>query len=290
MDVDRRIDVYITLSDVNIDLSSSGSASEEGTAAFAIAAESECITNITLTGINTLKSGYGRAGLENNEEAIIIQGNETLNATGGLKDAGIGGKANLAGKNVTISSGTVNTTGQNGGAGIGGGSGGAGDSITISGGTVSANGGIEAAGIGNGFNNGSIGNIALTGGTTEVKGRLIIDSTYHGPFGDATVSFFNNNQSDNKWYDWGNSKKHKVNPVITYVSNITSYNDMTDHTNEVQVLFQPTIYKTQQEAPDVSVDGASISGLQKGDIATNTETGNITTITDLNQVFRLWRV
>ncbi len=276
MDVDRRIDVYITLSDVNIDLSSSGSASEEGTAAFAIAAESECITNITLTGINTLKSGYGRAGLENNEEAIIIQGNETLNATGGLKDAGIGGKANLAGKNITISSGTVNTTGQNGGAGIGGGSGGAGDSITISGGTVSANGGIEAAGIGNGFNNGSIGNIALTGGTIEVKGRLIIDSTYHGPFGDATVSFFNNNQSDNKWYEWGNS---------------TSYNDaMTDHTNEVQVLFQPTIYKTQQEAPDVSVDGASISGLQKGDIATNTETGNITTITDLNQVFRLWRV
>ena len=92
-----------------------------------------------------------------------------LEAIGGEISAGIGGKPNADGSNITINGGTIMATGGNEGAGIGGGQYSDGSNITINGGTVTANGGEHAAGIGGGYEgNGS--NITINGGTIMATG------------------------------------------------------------------------------------------------------------------------
>ncbi len=78
------------LQDVTIDVSSTVLA-----CAFAVAKGGTA--HITLKGTNTLKSGGDRAGLEappyskNKSSILSIDGNGTLNASGGNNGAGIGG-------------------------------------------------------------------------------------------------------------------------------------------------------------------------------------------------------
>ena len=169
----------VTLDNVNIDVGGSTSY----VCAFRVEGNATC--NLTLTGVNTLKSGYGQPRLsvsvwDNKTPSLTITANSTgsLEATGGTNGAGIGGGS---GGNITINGGTVTASGGTWGAGIGGGERGAGGNITINGGMVTAIGGtgnsyFGGAGIGCGGGTGSDergkgGTITINGGTVTASRR-----------------------------------------------------------------------------------------------------------------------
>ena len=171
----------LTLRDVKIDMSDTGSYWVEGKAALSVQGKGN--VEIELDGNNELKSGVQRAGLEKNTSTstgtLTLKddkeaGSGSLKATGGKYGAGIGGGNYGSGENITITGGRVNATGGWGSAGIGGGNYGSGNygsgkNITIKGGTVTAKGGDCGAGIGGG--NGGIGeNIKITDGTVNATG------------------------------------------------------------------------------------------------------------------------
>ena len=166
----------LTLKDVKIDVSDTGSYWVEGKAALSVQGKGN--VEIELDGKNELKSGVQRAGLEKNTSTstgtLTLKddkeaGSGSLKATGGKYGAGIGGGNYGSGENITITGGRVNATGGWGSAGIGGGNYGSGKNITIKGGTVTAKGGDCGAGIGGG--NGGIGeNIKITDGTVNATG------------------------------------------------------------------------------------------------------------------------
>ena len=171
----------LTLKDVKIDVSDTGSYWVEGKAALSVQGKGN--VEIELDGNNELKSGAHRAGLEKNTSTstgtLTLKddkeaGSGSLKATGGKYGAGIGGGNYGSGENITITGGRVNATGGWGSAGIGGGNYGSGNygsgkNITIKGGTVTAKGGDCGAGIGGG--NGGIGeNIKITDGTVNATG------------------------------------------------------------------------------------------------------------------------
>ena len=171
----------LTLRDVKIDVSDTGSYWVEGKAALSVQGKGN--VEIELDGKNELKSGAHRAGLEKNTSTstgtLTLKddkeaGSGSLKATGGKYGAGIGGGNYGSGENITITGGRVNATGGWGSAGIGGGNYGSGNygsgkTITIKGGTVTAKGGDCGAGIGGG--NGGIGeNIKITDGTVNATG------------------------------------------------------------------------------------------------------------------------
>ena len=171
----------LTLKDVKIDVSDTGSYWVEGKAALSVQGKGN--VEIELDGNNELKSGVQRAGLEKNTSTstgtLTLKddkeaGSGSLKATGGKYGAGIGGGNYGSGENITITGGRVNATGGWGSAGIGGGNYGRGNygsgkNITIKGGTVTAKGGDCGAGIGGG--NGGIGeNIKITDGTVTATG------------------------------------------------------------------------------------------------------------------------
>ena len=185
----------VTLSDVNIDVSSEGKA--------AVTTTGEGNVSIELNGDNTLKSGKGHAGLEKKNGGkltiadedkngkltaeggqygagigggkgdgsdITISGGE-VNATGGTSGAGIGGGYNGNGSDITITDGEVNATGGKYGAGIGGGEYGIGKDIIITGGEVNASGGRFSAGIGGG-SRGTGSDITISGGEVNASGGV----------------------------------------------------------------------------------------------------------------------
>ena len=171
----------LTLKDVKIDVSDTGSYWVEGKAALSVQGKGN--VEIELDGNNELKSGVQRAGLEKNTSTstgtLTLKddkeaGSGSLKATGGKYGAGIGGGNYGSGENITITGGRVNATGGWGSAGIvggnyGRGNYGSGKNITIKGGTVTAKGGDCGAGIGGG--NGGIGeNIKITDGTVNATG------------------------------------------------------------------------------------------------------------------------
>ena len=171
----------LTLKDVKIDVSDTGSYWVEGKAALSVQGKGN--VEIELDGNNELKSGVQRAGLEKNTSTstgtLTLKddkeaGSGSLKATGGKYGAGIGGGEYYSGENITITGGRVNATGGWGSAGSGGGNYGSGNygsgkNITIKGGTVTAKGGDCGAGIGGG--NGGIGeNIKITDGTVNATG------------------------------------------------------------------------------------------------------------------------
>ena len=172
----------LTLKDVKIDVSDTGSYRVEGKAALSVQGSGD--VEIELDGENELKSGFNRAGLEKTDFTFIgtpstgmltlkddNQKAGSLKATGGQFGAGIGGVENGNGKNITINGGTVEATGGDFGAGIGGGFGGSGENITINGGTVTADGNDFGAGIGGGKERKGE-NITITGGTVNAAGGI----------------------------------------------------------------------------------------------------------------------
>ena len=170
----------LTLKDVKIDVSDTGSYWVEGKAALSVQGKGN--VEIELDGNNELKSGVQRAGLEKNTSTstgtLTLKddkeaGSGSLKATGGKYGAGIGGGNYGSGENITITGGRVNATGGWGSAGIGGGNYGRGNygsgkNITIKGGTVTAKGGDCGAGIGGG-EPGSGGNLTLTAGRLSAR-------------------------------------------------------------------------------------------------------------------------
>ena len=178
----------LTLKDVKIDVSDTGSYWVEGKAALSVQGKGN--VEIELDGNNELKSGVQRAGLEKNTSTstgtLTLKddkeaGSGSLKATGGKYGAGIGGgnygRGNYgSGKNITIKGGTVTAKGGDCGAGIGGGNGGIGENIKITDGTVNATGGWGGAGIGGGdggyggYGNGK--NITITDGTVTATGGI----------------------------------------------------------------------------------------------------------------------
>ncbi|MFQ8835522.1 MAG: hypothetical protein ACLR8G_07465 [Faecalibacterium prausnitzii] len=198
---DKNDKVEVTLKDVNIDASSTGSA--------AVSVTGKGDTNIELDGDNELKSGAGHAGLEHNKTdtsgELTIQDknkNGSLTATAGSGSAGIGGSYGHDGE-VTISGGTIDATSNNGGAGIGGGKidnsyvGGNG-TVKITGGNITAKADGQGAGIGGGYGgNGTVeitgGDVTATGGysSSGIGGGAIMEvspSKSYGSDGDVTIS------------------------------------------------------------------------------------------------------
>ena len=150
----------VTISDVNINVSSEGKA--------AISTGGDGSVTIELDGDNTARSGENHAGVEKNNGGNLTitdaDGDGALNAKGGVYGAGIGGGRRENGSNITISGNAeVEAVGGTFGAGIGGGHDGNGSNITISGSAeVTANGGKNGAGIGGG-NDGSGSDITISG-------------------------------------------------------------------------------------------------------------------------------
>ena len=165
----------VTLDGVNIDESGTGNNynGEGAVTAVSVSPDEDSTVIIELDGENTVKSGRGHAGVENNDSNLVIQDENkvsgSLDATGGAYAAGIGGGYAKDGSNITINSGTVNASGGASGAGIGGGSRGKGDNITINDGHVTATGGLFSAGIG-GSENASGTNITINKGHVTAAG------------------------------------------------------------------------------------------------------------------------
>ena len=119
-------DTTVTIEDVNINVSGG----EYGTGKAAMSVEGVGDTTLKLEGDNTLKSGWGRAGVEKNDETssgkLTITAEDTsssLNAVGGQEAAGIGGGGyRQSTSKLEIANGKIYAEGGSRGAGIGGGS------------------------------------------------------------------------------------------------------------------------------------------------------------------------
>ena len=165
-------DTTVTIEDVNIDVSGG----EYGTGKAAMSVEGAGNTTLKLEGDNTLKSGWGRAGVEKNDETssgkLTITAEDTsssLNAVGGQEAAGIGGGGyRQSTSKLEIANGKIYAEGGSRGAGIGGGSIGGNGEVTISGGEVTAYGAYGGAGIGGGSNEGS-GKVTIKNGKVTAK-------------------------------------------------------------------------------------------------------------------------
>lgn len=159
----------VTLDGVNIDESGTGNNynGEGAVTAVSVSPDEDSTVIIELDGENTVKSGRGHAGVENNDSNLVIQDENkvsgSLDATGGAYAAGIGGGYAKDGSNITINSGTVNASCGAESAGIGGGRNGNGTNITINGGKVTAT-GQAGAGIGGGLK-GNGDNITINDGS-----------------------------------------------------------------------------------------------------------------------------
>jgi hypothetical protein len=184
--VSSGVEADITLSDVNINVSSINNA-----CAFDMTGAT---VNLTLVGNNVLISGENRAGLQtpNGSTLVITDGSTgSLTATGS-NGAGIGGGWNGAGGTITINGGTVTATGDSSGAGIGGGNSGAGGTISINGGTVTATGSWGGAGIGGGWS-GAGGTISTINGNAVVFASSIQPELPTGDNLGPAIVFIGNN-------------------------------------------------------------------------------------------------
>ena len=107
---------------------------------------------LTINGPGTLlinNCDEKKAGIGAVSVGTLIINSGTINVTGGLSAAGIGGDwKNTSGGTITINGGVVNATGGYAGSGIGGGNYGDCGVITINGGQVTATGGTGGAGVG----------------------------------------------------------------------------------------------------------------------------------------------
>lgn len=184
-------DTTVTIEDVNIDVSGG----EYGTGKAAMSVEGAGNTTLKLEGDNTLKSGWGRAGVEKNDETstgkLTITAEDTsssLNAYGGNGGAGIGGGNQKSTSNLEIANGKIHAVGGLLGAGIGGGGFGGNGEVSISGGEVTAQGGFWAAGIGGGGTQGS-GKVTIKNGNVTAKTNSLAAAIGggNGGSGDVTI-------------------------------------------------------------------------------------------------------
>ena len=170
----------------------------------AIKINSDASVTLTLEGTSTLTGGDGYAAVEPVYEStekmasLTIEGDGTLNVTGGTYSAGIGGSKKTLGVygNITIKSGVINAnsgnhSGWTGAAAIGSSDNPANGTstgsykyvdspwgvITIDGGTVTARADYIGAGIGGG-NHCDSGVVVINGGTVDAQGHTGIGCGY----------------------------------------------------------------------------------------------------------------
>ena len=165
----------ITLNGVYIQFENGGHGNgrfNPGTGTLSVNGSSKVTLN--LKGTNTLIGGEFRAGLNVTENAeLTIEGDGTLNATGGVCGAGIGGDNGQNAGTVIINSGTINAYGRSAdemgcGAGIGGGRDGNGGTVIINGGYTYAHADYRGAGIGGGSWHAG-GTVYILGGTVVAE-------------------------------------------------------------------------------------------------------------------------
>lgn len=162
-------DTTVTIEDVNIDVSGG----EYGTGKAAMSVEGAGNTTLKLEGDNTLKSGWGRAGVEKNDETssgkLTITAEDTsssLNAVGGQEAAGIGGGGyRQSTSKLEIANGKIYAEGGSRGAGIGGGPDSTDKStVRILGGVINAVGCGYGSGIGGGHGDTQVAEVEIGGG------------------------------------------------------------------------------------------------------------------------------
>ena len=158
----------VTISDVNIDVSSESKA--------AISTGGDGNVTVELDGDNTAKSGWNHAGVEKKNSGNLTitdaDGDGALEAVGGSRSAGIGGGRKENGSNITISGNAeVTAIGGGFGAGIGGGYEGNGSDITITG-----NAEVTAMGSGAGIGGGDYGN----GSDITISGNAKVEASGGG--------------------------------------------------------------------------------------------------------------
>ncbi len=175
--------VSLTIQDVHIESPSSG-----GSCAISFSGEGNALT---LTGTNII-GGSDNVPCVRVEEGteLTINGPGSLQVSGGMRAAGIGGGNGNGCGSITIAGGGITATGGMQGAGIGGGYLGSGGNISVTGGTVNATGGTWSAGVGGGFQ-GSTGNISISGGSVTAVGDPAgsgIGSGYQGGSGVIRIS------------------------------------------------------------------------------------------------------
>ena len=124
---------------------------------------------LTANAFGSACRGAGIGAASGNAGKIVIEGG-TINATGGLDGAGIGGGKQGNSGTIVINGGTVDAYGGDYAAGIGGGAYGAGESITIRGGTVNASSRYNS-GMGGGTEKPG-GEITISGGQVHVIGFM----------------------------------------------------------------------------------------------------------------------
>jgi hypothetical protein len=141
---------------------------------------------------NSVKGGMNNPGIYVPQgHTLTLQGNGTLNATGGNSSAGIGSGRSSSCGNITISGGNVTAIGGQNAAGIGSGRSSSCGTVTISDGTVTATGSQYAAGIGSGYYYSSCGNITINGGIVNATGGELaagIGSGRASSCGNITIS------------------------------------------------------------------------------------------------------
>ncbi len=188
----------VTLDGVNIDESGTGNNynGEGAVTAVSVSPDEDSTVIIELDGENTVKSGRGHAGVENNDSNLVIQDENkvsgSLDATGGAYAAGIGGGYAKDGSNITINSGTVNASCGAESAGIGGGRNGNGTNITINGGKVTAT-GQAGAGIGGGLK-GKGDNITINDGSVVASSNSYGEGAGIGGGSDYGVAYKSGDQ------------------------------------------------------------------------------------------------
>lgn len=202
--VNPDVNATIFLRDVNINVSNVTSGNIPSGNAFYM---KDATVDMYLDGVNTLKSGYHRAGLEAPEGSTLTISSAsgdystrgTLKAIAGHHGAGIGGACFVGGGitnggKITIKGGTIEATGGSAGAGIGGGSYGAAGNILIEGGKITAKGGYYGAGIGGGNSGDYYGNnstITIKGGDITANGETSaagIGGGYYSSSGNITIN------------------------------------------------------------------------------------------------------
>lgn len=192
-------DTTVTIEKVNIDQWENYKA--------AMSVEGAGDTTLKLKGDNTLKSGWGQAGLEKDDERstgkltiTAEDANASLKAVGGTDGAGIGGGNGQSTSNLEIANGKIHAVGGQWAAGIGGGWNGNGE-VTISGGEVTAQGGSRsAAGIG-GSGVGS-GKVTIKGGKVTAKAYGDAASIGGGRRGSGDVTILNGTVTATKSNDY----------------------------------------------------------------------------------------
>lgn len=287
----------ITLNNVDIDLSGTGSTFVDGKSAFDIAAGAK--VTITVSGTNSLRSGKAMGGINVPDTAeVILNGDDSsvLN-TSSNDGTGIGSQKNVGCGTITINSGTINATATNGHASIGGSNKQSGGSITITGGTIKAYGTSAGPGIGSGDFYAGSSQVTITGGTIFAgAGNGTSGAISAGPTGTVTISdkasviaYTRNGSAINTdTFSSPNTGTSANILMFTYNANTTKRTEIKDAhgialSPELSHLPELSFYKSIAfTVPSVGTYTAYVDGVKQSGLSGGTTSTGFTVVSGLN--------